>query len=550
MATAGVWDSSVVSTEAHLYRSFLLRRLDRFDEASIELGRARRLLATIEDPALRRAEDAELALAIGETEATARPFEARRRLTDALRYFEETNQPMRLSEVYLHRGRASMNAGDFVAAARDVDAGVAELERQRSLQGRFGVSFFEKAWDFFDEIVEIEALRQNRPLDALAYAERLRARDLLTRQSSSAPSGHQSGSRTDPFDLQRIRTELPTSSALLYFAVLKDRVLSWLMTSRTVDFQQTVVPAGDLTRLVSLYRLALENGHSPDDINRLSTKLYDILIRPQSAGLRPGMELVIVPDGAIHEVPFASLVDRKSGRFLVQDNSLVFSPSGTTFLLASRRLANLASVGVSSVAVFGDPLADPRIASDLPSLPFAAEEARSIAHLYPQATLLLGKEATRSRFLQAAGRGGVLHFAGHAVVNSEYPDLSRLVLAPETNGQSGELLVGELYGRSFGVTLVILAACRSAEGVTLRGEGSMNLARPFLAGGVPSVLGALWDIDDRTGSQLFEGLHGGLIAGQSPAQALREAQLRCLASDDIQIRSPRTWGALALFGAG
>ena len=94
--------------------------------------------------------------------------------------------------------------------------------------------------------------------------------------------------------------------------------------------------------------------------------------------------------------------------------------------------------------------------------------------------------ATPDSFLTQAAGAAVVHFAGHAIVNDERPDLSCLVLSPKAGDSgSGLLFASRISSRAWPTTrLVVLAACGTASGAAYRGEGVMSLARPFLGAGV------------------------------------------------------------------
>jgi len=94
--------------------------------------------------------------------------------------------------------------------------------------------------------------------------------------------------------------------------------------------------------------------------------------------------------------------------------------------------------------------------------------------------------------------------------------------------------------------LVVLAACATAAGATFRGEGVVSLTRPFLANGVPQVVGTLWEIDDQTSRKLFAAFHRGYASGLSAALALQRAQLTVIHDPTV----PSTnWAAVTLLGS-
>ena len=182
-------------------------------------------------------------------------------------------------------------------------------------------------------------------------------------------------------------------------------------------------------------------------------------------------------------------------------------------------------------------------------LPQAEREAGEIKNLFPGSEVLIREEATRSRFLDAAGDHEIIHFGGHAIVNQEFPLLSYLVLSPENPQDSGLLYAHELYsGHLEHSQLAVLAACETASG-PISGEGVMSLARAFLAAGVPNVVASLWDIEDQTAARFLRAFYARLAQVSDPVVALRDAQLSLLTSSDQELRNPAAWAAFELFGA-
>ena len=53
----------------------------------------------------------------------------------------------------------------------------------------------------------------------------------------------------------------------------------------------------------------------------------------------------------------------------------------------------------------------------------------------------------------------------------------------------------------------------------------MTLARAFLEGGSAAVVGTLWPVGDETAAAFSHRFHRALASGQSPASAVRIAQL-------------------------
>jgi CHAT domain-containing protein len=169
--------------------------------------------------------------------------------------------------------------------------------------------------------------------------------------------------------------------------------------------------------------------------------------------------------------------------------------------------------------------------------------------MYPRPTVLTRQQATRTRFLASASESSIIHFGGHAVIDDEWPERSTLLLA--TGDPAGSTLsapeIARLHLRR--APIVVLAACSTATGASYRLEGATSLSRAFLLAGASSVVGSLWDIEDEVSEAFFTRFHQRLAAGDTPALALRAAQLDLLRSPGARPAPPRAWAAFQLIGA-
>jgi CHAT domain-containing protein len=137
----------------------------------------------------------------------------------------------------------------------------------------------------------------------------------------------------------------------------------------------------------------------------------------------------------------------------------------------------------------------------------------------------------------------VVHFAGHAVVNTEYPWLSHLVLEDSGLAKARRLWASDITpGSLTGTRVVVLASCSTAQGREFRGEGPMGLARSFLAAGVDSVVATIGPVDDRTMAEIAVAFHRA-ISRLDSAAALREAQLAAIGRFE-----PRLWASVSVIG--
>jgi CHAT domain-containing protein len=75
---------------------------------------------------------------------------------------------------------------------------------------------------------------------------------------------------------------------------------------------------------------------------------------------------------------------------------------------------------------------------------------------------------------------------------------------------------------------VTLSACETGLGRAAGGD-LVGLCRGFLAAGARTLVVSLWRVDDAATAELMAAFYRQLTAGQSPAAALRAAQLAGLA---------------------
>jgi CHAT domain-containing protein len=179
---------------------------------------------------------------------------------------------------------------------------------------------------------------------------------------------------------------------------------------------------------------------------------------------------------------------------------------------------------------------------DFPRLPSTRLEAEAILGLVPENDRLgaLGFDATRSMVMSPKLRDyRVLHFATHAFMNDDQPELSSLVLSlVDRDGrfQNGFLRLRDVYSLAISPDLVVLSACDTALGKDVKGEGMMSFVRGFMFSGAPRVVASLWKIDDLATAELMKRFYElTLKSGMTPSKALRQAQIEQMK------RQPRAW---------
>lgn len=519
-------DALTQRADVHLRRGDRLNAARDLDAAFARIGR-------VTDPSLRQYHNADIEIVRAQLGAPT-PAAALANLRRSIGYFERA-EPARVPGLFLRLARIAGQA-DTAEAERALSEGIERLEQQQVRLGdeALKVSYFDDSWELFEDMVALQLATRFAPERAFEYAERSRARVLL----AATDSGEQRAIAR----LTDVQKTLPPGVVLLYSATLPDRVVLWTVTATTIQMRESRVASAELGRLVLQYRSALLDGRS-NQLARTNARLHEILLRPVIDTLADRSTVVVAADGILQQLPFAALRNTETGRYFVEDHTVLMTPSASFFATRRSDGTRVDRGQVKSALLIGDP------AGAGVALPAAAGEAVDAARFYEDHQILVGAAATKAAFVETAPHSDVVHFAGHGIVNLEYPMLSRLVFAAGPDGGEQALFAHEISRMRFNRTrVVILAACSTAGGVVSRGEGVISVARPFLAAGVPLVIASQWDVDDRATRELFLEFHQAFAAYPDSVQALRHAQLALLRSNNASLSSPGVWGAFVALG--
>ena len=143
-----------------------------------------------------------------------------------------------------------------------------------------------------------------------------------------------------------------------------------------------------------------------------------------------------------------------------------------------------------------------------------------------------------------------IHFSTHGLLNSVHPELSGLVFSlvnERGETQDGFLRAHEIFNVKLSPEVVVLSACQTGMGKSIKGEGLVSLTRGFMYAGAPRVIVSLWGVSDWGTTELMVRFyHGMLKEGMRPAAALRAAQVSLM--NDKRWASPYYWAPFTLQG--
>jgi CHAT domain-containing protein len=488
-------------------------------------------------------ESRDLAAALEDALATAQgDFLSEDRDGDAVELLQRTARrrsvtlPSEVPGVFLRLGRLLARRGDLAGAERAFDDGIQAFEQRRATieSAAQRVSFLDEAWSLYSERLELRYRASSRGEAVFEEADRIKGRvvrELTTRASSDTGS------------LINLQQRLSEGQAVLAYAILPNRVLGWLVTGSRWEVRELPIAPRELGRLIAGFRDSIAAGDYDASFRSQAQRLFQILLEPFAAGGH--RLLMILPDGALHALPFSALL-RPDGEFLVSGTEIVIAPNVGVLLNGAAKLAADGAPPRSALVV-GDPAFDLERFPDLPRLANARQEAVAVSAQYALARTVVGADASTAMLRDNAGNYDVLHFGGHAIENSRHPWRSALLLA-RSNSDPGVVHAEDIaHWRLTRTKVVALAACDTGIGRIYKGEGVISLATPFLAAGVPAVVTTLWKVDDGAARRVFERFHGGLAQGLSPSAALQSAQKALSESDTFA--NPRDWAGYVLVGS-
>lgn len=390
----------------------------------------------------------------------------------------------------------------------------------------------------------------------------------------------------EPVTLAETQRILDDKTILLSYSLAEP--VSFLFAVTRDDFQVKQLPSeATIGQGVQKLLAAItdKNHPAPEEYRRQAVRLSEQLLQPVSRMLAGKDALVIVPDGALHRLPFEALLlpgaaaqgDLRRLPYLIRRFAISYAPSAS--ILAGLQNEQREAAPKAFIA-FGDPVyagrAEGVIASPLRAasagrlnfqrLSHSRAEVEGIARLFANddRELFLGEAASEEnvKVPERLSRYRIVHFSTHGYVNEARPRFSGLVLSsppstnlePKTSPQSaignrqsedGLLAAYEIFNLKLRADLVVLSACETGLGKEVKGEGLMSLMRAFIYAGTPSVVVSLWNVNDESAADLMIRFYRNLKTGRmSKSEALRQAQLETIRDNGF----PFFWAPFVLVG--
>jgi len=292
-------------------------------------------------------------------------------------------------------------------------------------------------------------------------------------------------------------------------------------------------------------------------------ELYKTLIDP----VRPYLisdKILISPDNILSYLPFETLpTSPDSGErilyreiaYMMNDFDISYTYSATFMAESVRKEYSIGNKVIAFAPNYPEPIDVQSVLMNrqaetgiLPDLPYARQEAEYVSDI-TGGKLFLNDEARESVYKAESGKYDIIHLAMHTILNDKDPMNSTLIFSPEVDTIDDRYLkTYEVYGIPLKAKMVVLSSCNTGTGFLYSGEGILSLARGFIYSGSQSVVMSMWEIEDRSGTEIVKMFYENLKKGNSKSVALRKARIAYLKKSD-QLRShPYFWSTLVIYG--
>lgn len=248
--------------------------------------------------------------------------------------------------------------------------------------------------------------------------------------------------------------------------------------------------------------------------------------------------LVIVPDGLLHFIPFEALLTEPAPGstyttmpYLVKQQQIVYNTSAAFYLNTGQNRKTGKLLGIF-----------PIFENSPYELRYSKEEAENIRNL-TNADFLTGKNATRANFLHRAEQYDIIHLSTHAG-GGDFTVPASVEFYDDT------MLLHELYAMRLKPELVVLSACETGIGKLQKGEGVMSIARGFQYAGAEKLLFSLWQVNDRATARIMTSFYKNYTKNNAASAANHQSKISYLENESIPAiqKSPYYWSGFVYYG--
>jgi CHAT domain-containing protein len=339
-----------------------------------------------------------------------------------------------------------------------------------------------------------------------------------------------------------VLSALPNKRILEYF-VGKNAIYLIDIKHRKIDDVVKMENASSIKLALKAYSATyFQHGPSamlnaPKEFFLASNKIYQSVLK--GINLIKNEPVIIVPDEVLGYISFDGLITTNqytanisSWPFLIKNNTITYAFSLKT-LTANKTAVNpkdFAGLFITHQKNNNKPLKA------------VQDEANSIKKLI-RGKFLFNDEVNSETFIHSFEESRILHIGTHAYLSGKNQE-------PTLDFGKQKIFLFELAAKKSAPSLVVLSACRTADGLLANGEGIISLSRGFNAIGTPATIAGLWNVNDVAASVITGNFYKHLVAHKSNGEALHAAKLDWLNANQTTdaLYLPYYWDSLIYMG--
>jgi CHAT domain-containing protein len=334
--------------------------------------------------------------------------------------------------------------------------------------------------------------------------------------------------------LEVVQGNSPPGIAVLYSVLFPDRMELLVSLPNGIKRFRVNRSPGEIGREARILRLTIENRFKSWVLP--ATKLYDWIIRPLEKELASQniSRLVFVPDGPLRNIPLSVLLD---GTTPVIKRYTVITLQNLAFVTRAKRGQHEPGIMVAGIS---------ESVQGYPPLVNVARELEGIGATRSGSVTLLNSEFQLQNIRKRleVSPFPLLHFASHGEFTGSSKDNYILTWDGRMTLDHLERFIKSGVMKKTPVEILSLSACRTAAGDD---RATLGLAGLAIKSGARNSIASLWDVEDRSTSDLFIEFYRNLSAGGDgeSADAFRKAQLAMRERYD----HPYFWSPFLFIGA-
>ncbi|RZK33987.1 MAG: CHAT domain-containing protein, partial [Pedobacter sp.] len=268
-----------------------------------------------------------------------------------------------------------------------------------------------------------------------------------------------------------------------------------------------------------------------------SNQIYKTILN--GIELKKNESVIIVPDDVLGFISFDGLITDNNYKpniaswpFLIKNNSLTYAFSLKTLIAHETKSSSKNFTGLF--------IAHQK--NGLKPLQAVKDEAEAIKKII-KGDFLFDEKVNTASINKAFEDSQILHIGTHAYLSGKN-------LEPTLDLDKEKLFLFELSAKKQAPSLVVLSACRTADGLLANGEGIISLSRGFNAIGTSATIAGLWNVNDVAASVIIGDFYKHLVNHKSSGRALHEAKIDWLnqAQNNNAFYLPYYWDNLIYMG--